>query len=100
MAVLAIFTGKHFTKAMYESLRSEVKWEANPAAGALIHVAGFDSTDNIHVADVWETEDQMNAFVGAKLVPAFQKHKIPMPDVVVYPMHNLNVFSPAKRFMK
>ena len=36
MPVLAIFTGNNVTKQMYETLRKEVDWEHNHAAGFLI----------------------------------------------------------------
>ena len=99
MAVLAIFTGKGFTKAMYEALRPEVKWETNLAPGGLLHASAFDANGDIHVADVWESEEQMNAFVGSRLIPGFQKLGVPMPEVNVYPVHNVNVYPDAARYM-
>jgi hypothetical protein len=98
MAVLAIFTGKGFTRQMYESLRSEVKWETNLAPGGVLHVCGFDADGDLHVADVWESEEQMNAFVGSRLIPGLQKFGIPVPAVAVFPLHNANVYSAADRF--
>ncbi|TAK15008.1 MAG: hypothetical protein EPO35_08665 [Acidobacteria bacterium] len=98
MAVFAVFTGKGFTKQMYEALRVEVKWETRLAPGGLFHVCGFDAAGDLHVADVWESEEQMNAFVGTRLVPAFQKLGIPMPEVSVFPAHNVNVYPGASRF--
>lgn len=99
MAVLAIFTGKGFTKQMYEALRPEIKWETNLAPGGLLHAAGFDARGDIHVADVWESEEQMNAFVTGRLVPGFKKLGIPMPEVTIFPAHNVNVYPAAKRFL-
>ena len=99
MAVLAIFTGTGFTKQMYEALRPEVNWETDRAPGGLIHVAGFDEHGNCHVADVWESADAMNAFVGTRLAPAMQKLKIPMPQVSVFPVHNANLYPAAQKFL-
>jgi hypothetical protein len=98
MALLAIFSGKGFTKAMYEALRSEVKWETNLAPGGLLHACGFDENGDIHVTDVWESEAQMNAFVTERLIPGFQKVGAPMPQVNVFPLHNANVYPAAQRF--
>ena len=98
MAVLAIFTGKGFTKSMYEALRSEVKWETSLAPGGLFHACGFDTAGDLHVADVWESEEQMNAFVSTRLIPGFEKLGIPVPDVSVFPAHNVNVYPAAHRF--
>jgi hypothetical protein len=99
MAVLAIFTGKGFTKQMYEALRPEVKWETQLAPGGLFHAAGFDQDGNLHVADVWNSEDEMNAFVGSRLIPGFQKLGIPIPEVSIFPVHNMNVYPDAKKFL-
>jgi hypothetical protein len=99
MAVLVIFSGEGFTKQMYESLRPEVKWETNLAPGGLVHACGFDGAGNLHVADVWESEDAMNAFVGTRLIPGFNKLGIPIPSVSIFPLHNLNVYPDAKKFL-
>jgi hypothetical protein len=98
MALMAVFTGEGFTKEMYEALRPVVKWETEPAPGGLIHVAGFDTAGTLHVTDVWESEEQMNAFVTQRLIPGFQKLGIPMPTVSVFPLHNANVYPDAKRY--
>lgn len=99
MAILAIFTGKGFTKEMYESLRPEVNWEKDNPAGGIFHVASFDDEGNIHVADVWESAEQMNEFVGSRLLPAFQKLNIPAPDVQVYPAHNINAYKLIEKYI-
>ena len=84
---------------MYETLRLEVKWETNLPPGGLIHACGFDEAGNLHVADVWESVEQMNAFVGTRLMPALKKLGIPAPTVCVFPAHNINVYPDAKRFL-
>ena len=99
MALLAVFTGRGFTKPMYEALRGEIKWETNFAEGGLIHACGFDEAGDLHVADVWASEAEMNAFVTTRLVPGFQKVGVPMPSVSVFPLHNLNVYPSAKPYL-
>ena len=84
MAILAIFTGKGFSKEKYEALRPEVNWEHDKPVGGVFHAASFDEEDNIHVADVWESEEAMNNFVQSRLMPAFQKLNIPQPSVDIY----------------
>jgi hypothetical protein len=97
MAILAIFTGRGLTPALYDALRAEAHWETKAPKGGVIHIAGFDET-GAHVADVWDSEADMNAFVAERLMPAFQKLQAPPPEVVIYPVHNINAYAPVDRY--
>lgn len=97
MAILAIFTG-NIRKSQYEALRKEIDWEGQQPQGGIIHAASFDDSDRIHVADVWESADAMNAFVGQRLIPAFEKLGIAPPEVAVYPVHNLNAYNSIDKY--
>ena len=97
MAVLAIFSGD-ITKEQYETLRKEIGWEVSNPPGAIFHVAGFDEQGGFHVADVWESTDALNDFVGTKLIPTLQKHSIPAPDAKVIPVHNANAYAIVDQF--
>lgn len=97
MAILAIFTGQGITKDMYERLRKEVNFERDHPKGAIFHAAGFDAAGNAHVADVWESPEQLNAFVEGRLMPAMKKHNIPAPKVDVHPLHNAVAFPGIER---
>ena len=99
MAVVALFKGKGFTKTMYEALRPVVNWETDLAPGGMLHVCCFDSDGNVRVTDVWESEEKMQAFVGTRLIPGLQKLGIPMPEVELFPAHNVNVYPAATRHM-
>ena len=96
MAVLAIFSGD-LTKSDYDTLRNEVNWEGNYAPGGVFHAAGFDA-HGIHVVDVWESQEALDAFVSERLVPVFSKHKMPMPKVEVYPAHNVNAYNSIDKY--
>ena len=91
MAVLAISTG-NVSKSQYEELRAEVGWETTQPPGGVVHVASFDDSGQIHVADVWESAEAMNTFVEQRLMPSIGKLGITPPDVSVYPVHNLNAY--------
>jgi hypothetical protein len=39
----------------------------------------------VHLADVWASEDDLNAFAQNHLMPAFAKHHIEPPSVAVHP---------------
>jgi hypothetical protein len=92
MPVLAVF---HSTmdKDAYEKLRRAVDWETDTPSGAMFHSAGTDENGHVHVADVWESQDQLNNFVQSRLMPAFMKAGLTPPDVSVYPTVNINAFS-------
>ena len=92
MPILAIFTGQ-VSKDQYDALRREVKWEENTPAGVLAHVASFDAAGGLHVAEVWESEAQLNEFVGTRLMPTFQKLGASPPNVEIYPAHNVNSYA-------
>jgi hypothetical protein len=92
MAILGIFTGEGFTKQMYEQLRKEVNWEHNHPAGVILHAAGLDSSGNIQVADIWESEQDLNNFISSRLKPAMEKINAPMPKGEIFPIHNVNAF--------
>ena len=91
MAILAIISGP-MTKDQYESLRREVNWEGQFADGGLFHAAGFDDAGNIHAADLWQSEDQLNTFFAQRLGPAFERLGLTMPTMTTFPAHNINAY--------
>lgn len=92
MAILGIFTGVGFTKQMYEELRKEVNWEQNHPAGIILHAAGLDNSGNIQVADIWESEQDLNNYFSSTLKPAFEKINAPMPKGEIFQIHNVNAY--------
>ena len=98
MAILAIFTGKGFTKEHYEGLRKEIKWEQNHPIGAIFHAASFDDKGDAHVADVWASPEEMNQFVNSRLMPAMKKLNIPPPTVEVFPAYNVNAYPAIDKY--
>lgn len=59
---------------MYETLRKEVDWEHKPSCRANAHSAAFDdSGNNVRVADIWESEEELDVFVRSRLMPVMQK---------------------------
>lgn len=98
MAFLGIFTGEGFTKQKYEELRKEVGWEKDSPTGVTLHVAGIDNSGIIHVADIWESEQDFNNFLNSRLKPAMDKINLPMPKGELYPIHNVNAFEGIESF--
>ena len=92
MAIMAIFTGKGFTKDMYDRLRQEVAWETEPIDGWVMHAVGFDESGELHMINIWESIDKMQEGFVSRLMPVMQKIGIPAPRAEVYPAYNLKVF--------
>jgi hypothetical protein len=97
MPVLALFTGK-LTKAQYDTLRKEVDWENKQPAGGIFHAASFDDDGHIHVADVWASAGDLNAFAQGHLMPAFARHNIEPPTVAVYPTHKVQAYNAIAQY--
>ena len=100
MAILAIFTGKGVTSDMYDALKAEVDWVHQQPQGAISHTASFDEAGDAHVADVWASPEALDHFVNTRLAPAMQRLNIPLPDVTVYPVHNIDAYSGVQQFIR
>jgi hypothetical protein len=98
MAIMAIVTGS-LTLADYEKVRKEANWEGAPATGGILHMVGFDKQGHLHVTDIWNSEEEFQAFVQNRLGPAFGKLKLNPPDAVTYPLHNVNAYPAISAFM-
>ncbi len=90
--IIAIFTGKGFTKEMYDRLRKEVDWEGRKIDGWMAHAVRFDESGELHMINIWESVEKMNEGFVSRLMPVMQKIGIPEPRAEVYPAYNVNVF--------
>jgi hypothetical protein len=99
MSILAIFTGNNVTKQMYEALRKEVDWEHKHPAGLVLHAAAFhNSGNNIRVADIWESEEELNNFVSNRLMPVMQKAGVPPPKVEIFQINDVSTYPGIERY--
>ncbi len=93
MTILSILTGNDITKHMYEAVRKEVNWERNPPQGLLLHAAAFDdSGNNIRVANLWESEEDLNNFLKNRLMPAMAKGAVPEPKVEIFQINDISTY--------
>jgi len=92
MKIIAILTGKGFTKEMYDTLREEVGWETKPIDGWIFHAVRFDDSGDLHMINIWESTEKMNEGFVSRLMPIMRKIGIPEPRGEVYPAYNVNVF--------
>ena len=87
MPVMMTMNWDGIKSEQYESLRKSVNWEGNRPKGANFHVAAFDDK-GCHVTDIWDTEEDCNAFVEQRLMPEVMKLGITtQPKVEIYPVH-------------
>jgi hypothetical protein len=93
MTILAIHTGNGITKDMYENARKEVNWEGSPPPRVILHAASFDNSGNLHIANIWESEDQWNNFLNTRLMPFMQKARVPPLKTEIFQIHNIDAYA-------
>ena len=96
--IMAIFTGKGFTKEMCENPRQEVGWETEPIDSWLMHAVCFDDSGDIRMTNIWESTEEMEDGFVSRLMPVMRKIGIPPPQAEIYPIHNLTVFATPNRW--
>jgi hypothetical protein len=93
VAVLMVMTWDGVTVEQYEAARRVVNWEGDVPPGGMVHVAAIED-GRLHVTDVWESPEELDAFVQSRLMPGVQQVGIQgQPEISVYPVHAL--FTPA-----
>ena len=89
--IMAIFTGKGFTKDMYDRLRKEVNWETERIDGWMVHAVRFDESGDLQMINIWESREKMSAAFASRLGPVMRKIGIPAPQAEVFTAYNVNV---------
>ncbi len=93
MKIIAFITGRGFTKDMYDRLRREVGWETEHVDGWNVHIVRFDESGEIHMVNIWESQEKLEQGFASRLMHVMQKIGIPEPRVEVYPAYNVEVFT-------
>jgi len=89
MAVVVLARYPNLTPQKYDEVIGGLELDANPPAGAILHVA-TDGTDEVVVTEVWRTEQTFQAFYDYRLRPMLLMHGVEgEPQVEVLPLHNL-----------
>lgn len=87
IAVSARFPG--VAPATYDEVIASLGLDANPPAGAVLHVAAEDEGEMV-VTEIWRTEQTFRAFLDYRLRPALRQHGVERePLVEIRPLHNL-----------
>jgi hypothetical protein len=89
MAVTVFARYPNLTPAVYDEIISSLDLDANPPAGAILHVAA-EGEDEIVVSEIWRTEQTFRSFYDYRLRPALVTHGVEgEPRIEVAPLHNL-----------
>src|SRR2546423_11123491 len=63
-----------------EAVLKDLGLTDRPAQGQILHVEGPAAGGGMRVADIWESEDAFNRFFQERLMPAFQRAGVQMPE--------------------
>lgn len=75
------------TKAQYDAVMDKLHLEGKMPPGGLYHVAG-PMEGGWRVVDVWQSQQDFDAFFHAKLKQALQDAGLPPFQPKVFPVHN------------
>jgi hypothetical protein len=90
MAVAVITRFPGLTPKTYDDAIASLDLDANPPAGAVLHVAAETQGGGFVVTEIWRTEQTFQAFYDYRLIPALRMHGMEgQPQVEVAPLHNL-----------
>lgn len=89
MAVTVITRYARLSRARYDQIVASMRLDAEPAAGAVLHVA-TPAPEGMVVCEVWRTVESYEAYVHHRLRPALHAHDVyDDPAVRISPLHNL-----------
>ncbi|MFN8506124.1 MAG: hypothetical protein U0547_01000 [Dehalococcoidia bacterium] len=93
MSIVMMMQWPGVTLDEYEKVRAIVRFDVEPPVGGAFHVAAADAA-GLRVIDVWDSAEQFQAFVDARLMPAVQQVGISAePQIEILPVHF--AFAPA-----
>lgn len=96
MAVCLQVTLPSATLEQYDAVMEHLDWDANPAPGALAHVAGA-ADGGLTVIDVWESREDFDRFFASRLQDAMAAAGMRAePQIREFPVHRLYVGDPAR----
>ena len=89
MAVAMLMHWPGLTSDQYDAVMARLGLDANPPAGAVLHVAAVTDT-GVEVCDVWQTELAFHGFLEHRLMPVVGELDIfGAPEIKIVPLHNL-----------
>ena len=93
MAVMIQLEWQGLTKEQFEEARRLVRWEEEPAKGSIVQAQGWDG-GVFRANDIWESEEDWNAFLQNRILPNVAKIGITgQPTIRIFKAHR--VFAPG-----
>jgi hypothetical protein len=84
------------TLEQYDEAREKIDWEGDVPDGAIFHVASYGD-DGFRVFDLWESPEQFQRFVEARLMPGVREVGIEgEPEVHLQEVHRMFVAKPIE----
>ena len=94
MAVAMTMHWPGLTSDQYDAVMAKLGLDANPPAGAVLHVAS-ETDQGIDVFDVWQTEQAFSSFLEQRWLPVVSELGITgEPQITIVPLHNLYAADP------
>ncbi len=73
----------------YDRMMLELELDANPPAGAILHIAS-EGVGSVNVCEVWQTREAAESFVERRLRDAVSRQGVKEPlSYRIEPLHNL-----------
>ena len=89
MAVVVNSRYEGLTPRAYDEIIASLELDANPPAGAVLHVAA-ETDGGLTITEIWRTEQTFRAFHDYRFVPALRSHGVTgNPRIEVAALHNL-----------
>ena len=87
MAIAFVMDFRNSNLGQYDKVMEVLNLGGKMPPGGLFHIAGAQEK-GIRVIDVWESAEQMEAFVASRLGPALGQVGVEQPTVTPLPGHN------------
>jgi len=89
MAVSVVTRYPALSAATYDQVVASLDLDANPPAGAILHVAGGDE-GGVVISEIWQTEQTFQAFYDYRFKPALRMQGVVgEPTVEITPLRNV-----------
>jgi hypothetical protein len=89
MAVSVVAHYPDLSAETYDEVIASLDLDANPPAGAILHVAG-EADGAITISEIWQTEQTFRAYYDYRLRPALRLHGVHRePRLEIAPLHNV-----------